>query len=126
MKIISSVYTDGGLLLLNHELNKLKTAVVALSHMMSPLAGMKQNHNQNLEAYAHITCRSMLKIVISPQNEVLGSILFSACPSFCDSGFCSISLIGFVRFCSNLHHTLTIKQCICSRKMGAEGSVLQE
>ena len=38
----------------NHELNKIKTVVVALSHRMSPLAGMKQNQNQNLEAYTHI------------------------------------------------------------------------
>ena len=28
--------------------------MVALRHMMSPLAGMKQNQNQNLEAYTRI------------------------------------------------------------------------
>ena len=39
---------------------------------------------------------------------------------------CSITLIAFVRFCSNLHHTLTIRQCIFNRKIGAEGLVLQE
>ena len=39
---------------LNHEINKTKTVVVAISHMISPLAGMKQNQNQNLEAYTHI------------------------------------------------------------------------
>ena len=35
-------------------------------------------------------------------------------------------LLAFVRFCSNLHHTLTIRQCMFGRKIGAEGSVLQE
>ena len=39
---------------------------------------------------------------------------------------CSKTLIAFVRFCSNLHHILTIRQCIFDRKIGAEGSVLQE
>ena len=33
--------------------------------------------------------------------------------------------VYFVRFCSNLHHTLTIRQCMFGRKKGAEGSVLQ-
>ena len=35
-------------------LTKKKTVVVALNHMMSLLAGKKQNQNQNLEAYTHI------------------------------------------------------------------------
>ena len=39
---------------LNHDIYKIKTVVVAISNMMSPLAGMKQNQNQNLEAYTHI------------------------------------------------------------------------
>ena len=29
----------------------------------------------------------------------------------CEIGFCCITLIAFVRFCSKLHHTLTIRQC---------------
>ena len=51
-------------------------------------------------------------------------------PSFHDSvnsqGFCAITLIAFVQFCSNVHHTLTIRQCMFDREIGAEGSVLQE
>ena len=38
----------------------------------------------------------------------------------------SITLIAFVWFCSYLHHTITIRQCVFERKLGAEGSVLQE
>ena len=40
--------------------------------------------------------------------------------------FCSITFITCVRFCSNLHHTLTIRECMFNRKIGAEGSVLQD
>ena len=40
-------------------------------------------------------------------------------------GIYFITLIAFVRFCSNLHHTLTIRQCMFDRKIGAAGSVLQ-
>ena len=36
------------------------------------------------------------------------------------------TLTAFVRFCSNLHHTITIRQCMFDIKIGAEGSVLQE
>ena len=32
----------------------------------------------------------------------------------------------FVRFCSNFHHTITIRQCTYGDKIGTEGSVLQE
>ena len=60
----------------------------------------------------------------------IGGILCSACPSFRDSeskkGFCFITLIAFVRFCSSLLHTLTVRQCTFDRKIGAERSVLQE
>ena len=35
------------------------------------------------------------------------------------------TLIAFVRFCSNLHHTLIIRQCMFGMKIGAAGSVLQ-
>ena len=38
---------------------------------------------------------------------------------------CSVTLTAFVRFCSNLHHTLIIRQCMFDRKIGAEGSALQ-
>ena len=31
------------------KLTKKETVMVAISHMMSPLAGMKQNQNQNLK-----------------------------------------------------------------------------
>ena len=40
-------------------------------------------------------------------------------------GFFSITLTAFVWFCSYLHHTITIRQCMFERKIGAEGSVLQ-
>ena len=33
---------------------------------------------------------------------------------------------SFCPICSNLHHALTIRQCMFGRKVGAEGSVLQE
>ena len=49
---------------LNHELNKIKTVMVALSHMISPLAGMKQNQNQNLEAYTHIHMQKNVEIIV--------------------------------------------------------------
>ena len=40
--------------------------------------------------------------------------------------FCSVTLVALTRFCSNFHHTLTIRHCMFYRKKGAEGSVLQE
>ena len=40
--------------------------------------------------------------------------------------FCSVTLIALALFCSNFHHTLTIRHCMFCRKIGAEGSVLQE
>ena len=40
--------------------------------------------------------------------------------------FCSVTLVALARFCSNFHHTLTIRHCMFCRKIGAEGSVLQE
>ena len=47
----------------------------------------------------------------------------SVIPSFCQHlGFCSIALIAFVQFFFNLHHTLTIRQCMFNRKIGTEGS----
>ena len=70
------------------------------------------------------------------QNVVLGGYTVSACPSFCDFviprfcdhflRFCSVTLVALAQFCSNFHHTLTIKHCMFCRKIGAEGSVLQE
>ena len=35
--------------------------MVAISHMMSPLAGMKQNQNQNLDAYTHIDMQRLVE-----------------------------------------------------------------
>ena len=35
-------------------------------------------------------------------------------------------MIAIVRFCSNLYDIFAIGQCMFGRKMGAEGSVLQE
>ena len=40
--------------------------------------------------------------------------------------FYSITLTAFVRFCSDLHHTITIRQCMFDRKIRAEGSVFQD
>ena len=40
--------------------------------------------------------------------------------------FCSVTFVALARLCSNFHHTLTIRQCMFCRKIGAEGSVLQE
>ena len=40
--------------------------------------------------------------------------------------FCSVTLVVIARFCSNFHHTITIRHCMFCRKIGAEGSVLQE
>ena len=31
-----------------------------------------------------------------------------------------------VRFCSNFHNTITVRQCVFGGKIGAEGSVLQK
>ena len=39
--------------------------------------------------------------------------------------FLLYNINSFFRFL-NLHHTLTIRHCMCDRKVGAEGSVLQE
>ena len=44
----------------------------------------------------------------------------------CIIRFCSRTSVDFVLFCSNLHHTLPIKQWMFNRKIRAEGSVLQE
>ena len=40
--------------------------------------------------------------------------------------FCSVTLVALARFCSNFHHTLIIRHCMFCRKIGVEGSVLQE
>ena len=40
-------------------------------------------------------------------------------------GLCSVTSLAFVRFNSNFDYTLTIRQCTCVRKIGAEGSVLK-
>ena len=62
--ILTVYYTDGNLLLLTlkqclfycvlNQERKTKAVMVTISHMMSPLAGIKLNQNQNLEAYTHI------------------------------------------------------------------------
>ena len=39
--------------------------------------------------------------------------------------FCSVTFVALARFCSNFHHTLTIRHCKFCKKIGAEGSVLQ-
>ena len=39
---------------------------------------------------------------------------------------CSVTFVALARFCSNFHHTLTIRHCMFCKKKGAEGSVLQE
>ena len=47
--------------------------------------------------------------------------------SFRDSGnILSITKVALARFCSNFHHTLTIRHYTFCRKIGAKGSVLQE
>ena len=56
-------------------------------------------------------------------QDVPNSVILSFCQHL---RFCSITLIAVVRFCSDLHHTLTIRQCLFGRKIGAEGSVLEE
>ena len=58
----------------------------------------------------------------------LWGILFSACPSFCHSVTILkvLHCVALARFCSNFHHTITISNCMFCRKIGAEGSVLQE
>ena len=53
----------------------------------------------------------------------------SVIPSFRDLfflWFCSVTLVPTARFCSNFHRTLAIRHCMFCRKIGAEGSVLQE
>ena len=39
---------------------------------------------------------------------------------------CSVTSVSLVRFCSNFHHTLTIRHCMFYRKVRTKGSVLQE
>ena len=39
---------------------------------------------------------------------------------------CYVTEVALARFCSNFHHTLTIRHCMFCRKKGAKGSVLQE
>ena len=38
----------------------------------------------------------------------------------------ALTFVALARFCSNFHHTLTNRHCMFYRKIGAEGSVLQE
>ena len=40
--------------------------------------------------------------------------------------FCSLTFVALAGICSNFHHTLTIRHCMFCKKIGAEGSVLQE
>ena len=59
------------------------------------------------------------------------SVRDSVMPSFRHSviifyRFCSVTFVALARFCSNFHHTLTIRHCMFYKKIGAEGSVLQE
>ena len=82
------------------------------------------------------TCTAFLYIPLHPRwsfrgggqkKGVLGGKLISACLSFCPS----ISIPRFwlnklYNFFPNLHCTLTIRQCMFSRKKGAQGQVLQE
>ena len=35
--------------------------------------------------------------------------------------FCSVTFVALARFCSNFHHTLTIRHCMFCKKIGAEG-----
>ena len=42
------------------------------------------------------------------------------------SRFCSVTFVALAHFCPNFHHTLIISHCTFFRKIGAEGSVLQE
>ena len=70
------------------------------------------------------------KLLYPLQNGVLGGYTvfsMSVIPSFHQHLrvlLCNFD--SFLRFCSNLHYTLTIRECMFSRKIGAEGSVLQE
>ena len=69
-----------------------------------------------------------------PQNAVLGGytvlslsvILWFRHSEIIFLWFCSVTLVPTARFCSNFHHTLAIRHCMFYRKIGAEGSVLQE
>ena len=58
------------------------------------------------------------------------SVRNSMIPKFCHSVHISRFLMynfrSFFQFCSNFQHTLTIRHCMFYRKIGAEGSVLQE
>ena len=57
------------------------------------------------------------------------SVRDSMIPSFRDHffyRFCSVTFVALARFCSNFHHRLTIRHCMFRKKIGAEGSVLQE
>ena len=75
---------------LNDKIYKIKTVVVVISHMMSPLAGMKQNQNQNLEAYTYIDMQRYAENSwygiswLGPElfSSLLGSPGFSFAPVF--------------------------------------------
>ena len=75
---------------------------------------------------------SLEECLIRVLNVCGGGILvlsLSVIPSFCDHffyRFCSVTFVALARFCSNFHHTLTIRHCMFCKKIGAEGSVLQE
>ena len=70
--------------------------------------------------------RSFMGYAVYSKSRIL-SFRPSVIPSFRQQlRFCSITLIAFVRFCLNLRHTLTIRQCTFERKIGARGSVLHE
>ena len=79
-------------------------------------------------------CPILFKFTYPPQNGVLGGVYCfqhvrdSVIPKFCQHLMILLYNFetAFVRFCSNLHHTITIRQCMFDRKIGAEGSVLQE
>ena len=66
----------------------------------------------------------------SPQNRVLGGYtVFSMSVILKFRQHLRLLLYNFDSFCPilfKLHHTLTIGQCMFDRKIGAEGSVLQE
>ena len=76
--------------------------------------------------------REIICIIPPPNGVLVGYTVFSMSmiPKFRYSvniwGVYSITLIAFVRVCSLLQHTLTIRQCMFDRKKGAETSVLQE
>ena len=79
-----------------------------------------------------VACKSAIHdhLLYPPQNAVLGGILFSVCLKFRNSNSVHISrflMYNLSSFCSILfkfQHTLTIRQHMFYRKIGAEGSVL--